>query len=110
MRVIICGGRDFNDRKKVVKALTGLHKDTVLVHGNCKGVDRLAADIWSHWEGRVEPHLADWKKHGNAAGPIRNQEMVDAGAKFVIAFPGGKGTADCVERAEKAGIQIRRVK
>ena len=47
---------------------------------------------------------ADWTKHGKAAGPIRNQKMLDECPDLVVAFPGGKGTADMVRRAMKAGI------
>jgi hypothetical protein len=42
---------------------------------------------------------ADWEKHGKAAGPLRNEEMlIDYKPKRVIAFPGGKGTADMKHR------------
>ena len=45
---------------------------------------------------------ADWAKYGPVAGPIRNQDMLDLHRpKMVIAFPGGKGTADMVKRAKK---------
>jgi len=56
----------------------------------------------------AEPHPADWERHGRAAGPIRNQEMADAGADLCIAFPYGigKGTYDMIERARKAGIPV----
>ena len=38
------------------------------------------------------------EKHGNAAGPIRNQRMLDHGKPdIVVAFPGGSGTADMVK-------------
>jgi hypothetical protein len=36
---------------------------------------------------------------GPAAGPIRNQRMLDWGPDLVVAFAGGKGTADMVRRA-----------
>ena len=50
---------------------------------------------------------ADWAKHGRKAGPIRNQRMIDEGRPdLVVAFPGGTGTADMVERARVAGIRV----
>jgi hypothetical protein len=57
---------------------------------------------------KIEAHRADWSKHLRAAGVIRNQEMVDAGADVCFAFPTGeaKGTRDCIRRAEKAGIPV----
>lgn len=40
--------------------------------------------------------------------------MVDAGARYVLAFPlpGGRsrGTEDCIRRAEAAGIPVQRFK
>ena len=111
MRVLVCGGRDYDDRATMQRELIGLPLDSVIVHGDAHGADRLAADIapeLSH--GYItEAHPADWKKHGRAAGPIRNQERLDSGIDFVIACPGGRGTADMVRRARKAGIEVREV-
>jgi len=61
-----------------------------------------------HMKANVEVHDANWQKHGNAAGPIRNQEMVDLGADVVFAFPLGesRGTNDCIQRAVKANIPV----
>lgn len=56
----------------------------------------------------VEVHPADWGRYGKAAGPIRNQEMLESGIDLVIALPGGRGTADMVRRAEGAGVPVRR--
>jgi hypothetical protein len=53
---------------------------------------------------------ADWDKHGRAAGPIRNQQMLDEGKPdLVVAFllPQGSGTLDMIRRTEKAGIEVR---
>lgn len=46
--------------------------------------------------------------NGKAAGPIRNQRMLDEGKPdLVVAFPGGRGTADMVRRAKAAGVPVR---
>jgi hypothetical protein len=51
---------------------------------------------------------ADWQKHGTAAGPIRNKQMIVSGKPdLVLAFPGGRGTADMSRRAEKHGIPLQ---
>jgi hypothetical protein len=56
----------------------------------------------------VVRYPADWARHGNAAGLVRNQQMLDDGKPdLAVAFPGGKGTADMVRRARKAGIPIK---
>lgn len=109
-RVIVCGGRDFEDQLAVIKAFMGMPAGTTIVHGECDGADRMAGE-YAEWLGLpVEPHPPDIKKHGSPrAFHIRNQEMVDGGADYVIAFPGGSGTANLIERAEKAGIQVKKV-
>lgn len=107
MRVLVCGGRDYADRATMERVLMDLSVDALLIHGDARGADKLAAEIWDHWVQRTEPHPADWKRHGNAAGPIRNQEMLDSGIDLVVAFPGGSGTADMVRRAKAAGIEVR---
>ena len=89
---------------EALAALGGDIGNVMLVHGGATGVDTQCGLIWAEWGGQVEIHPADWRKHGKAAGSIRNQEMVDLGADLCYAFPdsGSKGTYDCVERALKA--------
>lgn len=38
------------------------------------------------------------------AGPIRNSFMLALGPDLVLAFPGGRGTADMVRQASEAGV------
>jgi hypothetical protein len=82
----------------------------VIIHGAAPGADSIARLAAEDLGLRTEAHPADWARYGRrAAGPIRNQEMLDSGIDLVIAFPGGRGTADMVRRARKAGITIREV-
>lgn len=106
-RILVTGGRDYEDAMVIADALATLPVDAVLVHGDARGADRTAAYIWDQWVQRTEAHPADWKTHGKAAGAIRNQEMLDSGVDLVVAFPGGRGTADMVRRARKAGVEVR---
>ena len=109
MRVLITGGRDFSDRGLLFETLDRLHAThtfTVLIHGDASGADRLAGE-WAAAAGiKVEAHPADWKKHGRAAGPIRNSQMLDEKPDLVVAFPGGRGTADMVKKAKAAGLEV----
>lgn len=110
--LIVCGGRDYEATRAVFSALhhvqdqRGVRK---IKHGKCPtGADRLA-QRWAELEGvEVEPFPPDWERHGKAAGPVRNQAMADSGADGCIAFPGGRGTADMITRAEAAGIPVWR--
>jgi len=114
VRVLVCGGRNFNDRQLLYRVLDALHAKTPitgLIEGGAGGADYLAAR-WSAIRD-IEHHVrmsADWTLYGKAAGPIRNQRMLDEGKPdLVIAFPGGRGTADMINRAEQAGVPVRRV-
>lgn len=123
MKVLICGGRDFTYwdvfRTKMEEiaierfprtpedSYGNFLYDVIVISGGAKGADSLAAD-WAavNWTG-YEEYKADWEKYGKGAGPIRNQQMLDEGKPdLVIAFPGGKGTADMIKRAKKANVEV----
>ncbi len=111
MRVLVCGGRIYWDSAKVNRTLSRVqskHDRMEIIHGACRtGADELA-DRWAvrHYV-QIHEFPADWEAHGRAAGPIRNQRMIDEGKPdLVVAFPGGRGTADMVRRAKAAGIKV----
>lgn len=108
-RVAVTGGRDYADRFNVYGSLDTVlakHPDMVLVHGDADGADDLAKQWAGSRKVRTEPHPADWDTHGKAAGPLRNQEMVDSELDGCVAFPGNRGTADMVARCKKAGVPV----
>lgn len=110
MRIVVTGGRAFNDKAFVAAKLAAVHaKHTIshLIQGGAGGADRLCAE-WA-WDNAIPvcTYNADWKADGKAAGPIRNQRMIDEGKPdAAIAFPGGRGTADMIARIFKAGIPV----
>lgn len=109
-RILVCGGRDYDDAYHIWKALSELHGTrgvSVIIHGAATGADTQAM-IWAQTMGvKHAPFAADWHTHGKAAGPLRNQRMLDEGRPdLVIAFPGGRGTADMVRRAKAAGVPV----
>jgi hypothetical protein len=114
LRVLVCGGRNFEDRAMLFRVLDSLHDQTpfgVVIHGMARGADRLA-DHWALYNHiPVYRFHALWLKQGNAAGPIRNQRMLDKGRPdCVIAFPGGNGTKDMIRKAIGAGLPVYKVK
>jgi len=118
MRLLVCGGRDFKDAPWLNAVLDHLRAKlydrglvlTAIIHGDARGADRLAKQ-WA--ESRGVPHRpfpAKWTKYGKAAGSIRNQQMLDEGKPdAVLAFDGGSGTQDMVDRARKAGLKVTQV-
>lgn len=107
-KVLVCGGRDYHNIKTVYVALDGLiPKPTLIIQGGAFGADACASE-WAHARNVLERQFAaDWHAHGRAAGPIRNQQMLDEGKPdLVVAFPGGTGTADMVRRAKAAGVRV----
>lgn len=113
MRVLVCGGRSYRNHESLFGVLDGLHSSKTLVaviDGGARGADWLASS-WALEHGvPSQTFRADWKHLGKAAGPIRNQRMIDEGKPdLVIAFPGASGTADMVRRAHRAGIPVREI-
>lgn len=131
LRVLVTGGRDYADRATIRRTLKHLADcyihgfapgEVVLVHGDCKrykpdgtfdpdrSADALAAQEAEKLGWSVKPYPADWKRYGNAAGPIRNQEMVKDGAHYCLVFPGGDGTRHCRRLALNAHITVIDIK
>lgn len=110
MRLLVCGGRDYEDRAHIWNELNKFHAAyniTLLIEGAAPGVDTIA--YWWAMNNQVETkrYPADWEKLSRAAGHIRNQQMLDEGKPdHVLAFPGGSGTQDMISRAMKARVLV----
>lgn len=113
MRVLVCGGRDFDDFNSVNEELTYIAGDVgidLIMHGGATGADRLAGE-WADLTNTAKMIFpANWGKYRKAAGPLRNQQMLDDGKPdLVVAFPGGAGTADMVRRAKAASVPVKEI-
>lgn len=106
IRVLVCGGRTYENWREVRGQLEALKPIACIIRGGAPGADRLAgkyADIAGIPQ-IVFP--ANWSQ-GKKAGPMRNAFMLTEGKPdIVIAFPGGRGTADMVARAKAAGVMV----
>lgn len=129
-RILVCGGRSFGEvpdgcppdqiaqhaeragrevflLRQVLDQQITERKATHVITGGARGADQHAARR-ALWRGiKVEVYKADWRKDGKKAGPIRNARMLQEGKPdLVLAFSGGRGTADMVLRAKAAGVEV----
>lgn len=125
-RVLICGGRDYSDWQHMFAVLSALHEKhrfSLVIEGGASGADaggrafgeRAGIPVstfkarWSdlsHSDAVIRTRR-DGSKYDAKAGHRRNQLMLDDGRPdLVVAFPGGKGTADMANRATAAGVKL----
>lgn len=122
MRVLVTGGRDYQNRDRVFSELSSIDEVlpiSLVVHGACcypdrptelRGADRWAQE-WAQWN--EVPYIgipAQWGRFGKSAGPRRNAYMAKLPPQLVIAFPGGAGTANMIDEARLQGIEVREIK
>lgn len=124
-RVIIAGGRDFDDfdylYDKMVQTLGGTFwnehacaeefdfnvRDIMILSGKARGADTLGERFAEQCGIKVIEFAADWDKHGKAAGPIRNEELAQ-NADVAIVFWDGKsrGSRNMIDNALKYGLEL----
>ena len=109
--VLVTGGRSYMERARVCGQLDMLeadHPDIFVIEGGATGADQWARFWRSDRQRPGRTFRAQWHIHGKKAGFIRNGEMLAEGRPdLVLAFPGGRGTADMVAQAEKAGVPVK---
>lgn len=122
MRLLICGSRDWADRKLMLQAMLTLSKDTTIIHGAARGADTIAAEIAIALGLSIDlpptttrplgGYPAHWHKLGRRAGPERNTRMlVEGKPDQVWAFHDdiwheSKGTRDMANQAIEAGVPV----
>jgi hypothetical protein len=109
VKVLVCGGRAFDDARLLDKKLTAVHAKhqvTAIIHGAARGAD-LLAEAWAK-KNEIPYHgvPAEWTRYGKAAGYRRNADMLLFEPDVVIAFAGGKGTAMMCDIARRANIKV----
>lgn len=114
MKILVCGGRDFSDKRQLMDELEKVHAQqpvTLVIQGGARGADNLARR-WAEWRGiDVAEYPANWNKHGKAAGHRRNAAMLKHGEpELVVAFSGGRGTDMMCKLAIDANVGVWRIK
>jgi hypothetical protein len=114
MKILICGSRFWTKRESIKKELEKFSRDTIIIHGACKGADSLAGYIARRLGfTNIQEYPADWKQYGKGAGSIRNRKMLkeNPDTDLVLAFheniENSKGTKDMLAVAEAAGIEYK---
>lgn len=111
--VIVTGGRFYKDKETVERTLR-LFDIGLLIHGACSGADALADEYAARYSIQRIPMPANFYPDGvldRSQGPKRNIEMLETYPNaVVIAFPGNKGTANCILEARKRGHLVLEVK
>jgi len=111
MKVIIAGGRDFNNYELLkVRCDNILSKqnEIIIVSGGAKGADSLGERYANDKGYSLEIYPAEWDKYGKSAGYKRNVLMSE-NADSLIAFWDGKsrGTKHMIDIATKNGLNVR---
>lgn len=119
MKILVTGDRNWDDPVAIGKAIletisefdiTLSESDITVVHGAARGADSLAGEVSKTFGFRVLEFPAQWNLYGRAAGPIRNQQMLDENPDIDVCLSfhknlnESKGTRDMVNRVTNAGI------
>ncbi len=122
LRILICGSRDWQDKRRIGRYLDDLlaaeglePENLVVIHGGCKGADHHAGMEAKGRGCQVIEFPANWAKFGLSAGPKRNQQMLTEGKPDrVVAFhadwENSKGTRDMINRAKFHGVPFEIIK
>ena len=126
MRVIIAGGRDFNDFKllefninKIFKQLSDEKLISIYVNesnieiicGKARGADTLGEQFAKEYKLSIKYFPADWNTYGKSAGYRRNAEMANYAKEdngVLITFWDGKskGTKHMIDLAKSNNIRV----
>ncbi len=110
MKVIIAGGRYFNNEELLCQFCDGVLQNlhTIeIVSGGAKGADFLGEKYAKKRNYKLKRFPAAWSKYGKGAGPKRNTAMAIY-ADLLIAFWDGRsrGTKSMINLAKKKGLIV----
>ena len=110
MKVIVAGGRDFNNYELLKEKLDFYFKDIipVIICGEAKGADSLGRRYAEEKGLDILSYPAEWDKYGKSAGYKRNEQMA-AEAEALVAFWNGKskGTKHMIDTMIRLNKPVR---
>ena len=113
-KVVIGGCRDYADyeffKLRIDEILQNEKAEIIIISGHCSGVDLMGERYAAENGFKVEMFLPEWKKYGRAAGPIRNEKMVEC-ADLVVAFWDGRsrGTKSLIKYAQSRKKEVVKI-
>lgn len=121
MRILVTGDRNWRSFEVVAARLEEVVEEywresdgadgVTIIHGDARGADTCADHAAQLLNLAIEYYPALWDEHGRAAGPIRNQQMLDSGVDYVVGFhndiSNSRGTRDMLRRCVNAEIPGR---
>ena len=111
IKVIIAGGRDFNNYEELslfCDKILANQKDVEIVSGTANGADKLGERYARERGYAIKQFPADWDGLGKRAGHVRNAQMAEY-ADALIAFwdSKSKGTQSMIGLANAAKLKVR---
>jgi hypothetical protein len=116
--LLVTGDRNW-DNDWIIRsefAVIGYDKIDLVIHGDARGADTIAAAVALQHEIPTLAVPARWSKYPKAAGPIRNSLMLKFMGivpTYVLAFhnniESSKGTKDMLTKVKKLGIPYKLV-
>jgi len=111
VKVLCCGDRNWLNKISILKVMRK-RMPKLVIEGGAPGADTLAGQCADELGIAHCTFHANWGYYHKAAGPIRNQWMLnfitpDEVWAFHSDLERSKGTADMVARAKKANIPVR---
>ena len=119
IRIIVAGTRTFSDYELLrnrlddfISKLKQKHPDkqVVIITGAAKGADQLGSFYARSHNIPLKEFPADWATYGKAAGPIRNQQMLDYALheipELIVFWDGeSRGTKNMMNIAKRHNVQ-----
>ena len=112
-KILVCGDRKWKERYMIYSVLYAIRVNApiTIIHGDCRGADRIAGSIAKDLDYTVIAVPAKWNEYGKSAGPIRNREMIRLKPSLVLAFHDNilrsRGTKNMLTQTMKAGIDFQ---
>lgn len=124
LRIIIAGGRDFDDFELLFKSVEKIQLDYVerysnelsrvcIVSGSARGADKLGELYAERMGVHIYSFPAAWDTYGKSAGYRRNAEMAkfaseDGNLGILVAFwdEKSRGTKHMIDLAKKYGLKV----